>query len=114
MGTRIIVVNGQVNFAKNDEMITAKQYNYKNGYNTIVSHININLSNLQKAKGEVAEQVLDLVELVKDELKKKKPNPVRLRNCVLLINKLISKADDDVFDSLYELKRNISALLKFC
>lgn len=89
----IINVNGgQVNIAKDNANIIATQNNGINGneLDNILKGIMDNLSSLQK---EDADEIIDVVEMVKEELIKTEPKISRLKNCLALIAPMFTIAN---------------------
>lgn len=89
----INVSGGQFNYARDNATINAVQYN--NGANaseldSIIKGIMENLSGLKK---EDADEIVDAVEMAKEELTKPEPRVSRLRNCVSLIAPMFTIAN---------------------
>lgn len=95
MDKRNMTVNisgGQVNIAKDNATINAIQNNWMDGneFETIIQVIKDNLSGLKK---EDANELLDVLEQVKEEIDKEKPKKSRLQNCLKLIAPMITIAN---------------------
>lgn len=86
------VNGGQVNIASGHATINATQNNGVNGkeLDDIIRGIMENLSDLKK---EDADEIADIVEMAKDELKKPEPRVSRLRNCLTLIAPMFTIAN---------------------
>lgn len=80
---------GQINIARDSAIINAVQNNGadRSELESIINNIKDNLSDLNK---EQAEEIIDVLEIVKDELKKPEPKKSRLKNCIALITSMIS------------------------
>lgn len=95
MDKRNVTLNisgGQVNFAKDNAIINATQNNGIGGneLDIIIRAIKENLSGL---KQEDADEIIDVVDMAKEELTKQEPKPSRLRNCITLIAPMITIAN---------------------
>lgn len=95
MNKRNMIVNisgGQVNIAKDNATINAIQNNGLDGneFETIIQAIKDNLSGLKKEDGD---EILDVLEHVKEEIDKEKPKKSRLQNCLKLIAPMITIAN---------------------
>ena len=95
MNKRNMTVNisgGQVNIAKDNATINAIQNNGLDGnqFETIIQAIKDNLSGLKKEDGD---EILDVLEQVKEEIDKEKPKKSRLQNCLKLIAPRITIAN---------------------
>ena len=95
MNKRNMTVNisgGQVNIAKDNATINAIHNNGMNGkeFETIIQTIKDNLSGLKKEDGD---EILDVLEQVKEEIDKEKPKKSRLQNCLKLIAPMITIAN---------------------
>ena len=95
MDKRNMIVNisgGQVNIAKDNATINAIQNNGMDGneFETIIQVIKDNLSGLKK---EDADELLDVLEQVKEEIDKEKPKKSRLQNCLKLVAPMITIAN---------------------
>ena len=89
----INVNGGQVSYARDNATINAVQYNNganANQLNDIIKGIMENLSGLNK---ENADEITDVVDMVKEELSKPEPKPSRLRNCLTLIAPMFTVAN---------------------
>lgn len=86
------VSGGQVNIAGDHAAINAAQYNGvgDNEWNTIINGIIENLSDLKKGD---ADEIRDVLDMAKEELRKPEPKVSRLRNCVALIAPMITVAN---------------------
>ena len=78
------ISGGQVNLASGNGIINATQNNgiSASELDNIIKGIMDNLFNL---KEEDAEEIKDVIDMVKEEFGKPKPKASRLRNCVTLI-----------------------------
>lgn len=83
---------GQVNFAKDNATIYATQNNDvgTGELDRIIKGITDHLSELNKAD---ADEIKDVIDMVKEELDKPEPKAGRLRNCVTLIAPMITIAN---------------------
>lgn len=83
---------GQFSLAQDNAKIYATQNNVvsKNELDNIINGITENLSALKK---EDAENIKDVVDMVKEELQKPEPKVGRLRNCVTLIAPMLTIAN---------------------
>ena len=86
------ITGGQVNFAKDNAIINATQNNgvSSDELETIIKAIKDNLSGLKK---EEADEIVDVVDMAREELTKPEPKAGRLRNCVTLIAPMITIAN---------------------
>ena len=86
------ISGGQVNFAKDNENINAIQNNGmgNNELDAIIGEIKNNLSELKK---EDAEEIMDIVDMAREELAKPQPKVSRLRNCIALIAPMMTIAN---------------------
>lgn len=86
------ITGGQVNFAKDNATINATQNNgvSSNELETIIKVIKDNLSDLKK---EEADEIIDVVDMAKEELTKPEPKTSRLRNCITLIAPMMTIAN---------------------
>ncbi len=78
------VTGGQINIAKDNGNVNAIQNNGigNNELDAIIGEIKNNLSELKK---EDAEEIMDIVDMAREELAKPQPKVSRLRNCIALI-----------------------------
>lgn len=98
MGNKNMTINangGQVNVANDSSIMNVVQNNYNNGVNAnelndIIKGIIENLSGLNK---ENADEIMDVVEMAKEELSKPEPKVSRLKNCVTLIAPMFTIAN---------------------
>lgn len=87
---------GIVSVANDNSKVKIKQYNYYNNrvdaseLDNIIKGIMENLSALKK---EDADEIVDVVEMAKEELAKPEPKASRLRNCVSLIAPMFTIAN---------------------
>ena len=86
---------GIVSVANDNSKVKIKQYNYNNRVDAseldnIIKGIMENLSALIK---EDADEIVDVVEMAKEELAKPEPKASRLRNCVSLIAPMFTIAN---------------------
>ena len=86
------VQEGQLNIASDNATINATQNNGFSTYelDSIIKGIMDNLSDLKK---EDADEIIDAVDMAKEELYKPDPKVSRLRNCVTLIAPMITIAN---------------------
>lgn len=91
-GVTFNITGGQVNFAKDNANINATQNNgiSENELNVIIKAIKDNLSGVKK---EEADQIIDVVDMAKEELTKSEPKISRLRNCITLIAPMMTIAN---------------------
>lgn len=87
-----VSAGGQVNFASGNAILYVTQNNGLsiNELDNIIKGIMDNLADLRK---EDAEELKDIVDMVKEELGKPKPKASRLRNCVTLIAPMFTIAN---------------------
>ncbi len=86
------ISGGQINIAQDNSTINATQNNgvSTNELDNIIKGIVENLSSLKKEK---ADELIDVVNMAKEELEKPKPKVSRLRNCVTLISPMVTIAN---------------------
>ena len=86
------ITGGQVNFAKDNANINATQNNgiSENELDVIIKAIKDNLLGVKK---EEADEIIDVVEMAKEELTKPEPIISRLRNCITLIAPMMTIAN---------------------
>lgn len=91
-GMIVNISGGQVNIAKDSATINAIQNNggCVSELDIIVKGIMDNLSELKK---EDAEEIVDVLDMVKEELAKSEPKKNRLRNCLTLIAPMMTIAN---------------------
>lgn len=91
-GMIINMNGGQLNLARDNATIHATQNNGVNGNELydIIRGIMENLSGLEK---EDAEEIVDVVEMAKNELAKPEPKVSRLKNCLTLIAPMFTIAN---------------------
>lgn len=91
-GMVINMSGGQLNFAKDNATIYATQNDGVNGreLDDIIKRIMENISGLEK---EDADEIIDVVEMAKNELIKPEPKVSRLRNCLTLIAPMFTIAN---------------------
>lgn len=80
---------GQINIARDNATINAVQNNgnSEREIETIINNIKDNLSGLSEQE---ANEIIDVLEMAKDELGKVEPKKSRLKNCITLIAPMIS------------------------
>ena len=83
---------GQFNYANDNSTINAIQNNgiSTNELDNIIKAIKENLGGLEK---EEAEEIIDVVDMTKEELVKPRPKVSRLKNCLTLITPMLSIAN---------------------
>lgn len=86
------VHDGQVNIANDNATIYATQ-NKGVGCDELDKIIRGIVADLPCLKKEEADEIRDVLEMVKDELEKTEPKAGRLRNCVTLIAPMITIAN---------------------
>lgn len=86
------ISGGQVNFAKDNATINAIQCESLSvsELDSIIKAIKDNLSDLKK---EEADEIIDVVDMAREELTKPEPKASRLRNCITLIAPMMTIAD---------------------
>lgn len=91
-GMTFNITGGQVNFAKDNAIINATQSNGIGGneLDIIIKAIKENLSGL---KQEDADEIIDVVDMAREELTKPEPKTSRLRNCITLIAPMMTVAN---------------------
>lgn len=83
---------GQVNYAKDNATINATQ-NYGLKENELGKIINDIIDNISYFNKEDSETILDTLNMIHDELSKKKPSGSCLRNCVTLLSPMVTIAN---------------------
>ncbi len=83
------ISGGQINIAKDNSTINAIQNNgvSVSELDNIIKEIMENLSGLEKEK---ADEIIDVVNMIKEELEKPEPRVSRLKNCVTLISPIVT------------------------
>lgn len=78
------VNGGQVNLASDNSTVNVNQNNgiNENELDNIIKGIMNNLSTLKK---EDADEIVDIIQITKEELEKAEPKVSRLKNCINLI-----------------------------
>lgn len=87
------IINGvQINIGKDNAVIYAQQNNgtVENELNDIVNEIMEQIGNLEEEK---AKEIIDIVEMSKEELEKEKPRESRLKNCLTLLQSAMTIAN---------------------
>lgn len=86
------ITGGQINIAKDNGNVNAIQNNGigNNELDAIIGEIKNNLSELKK---EDAEEIMDIVDMAREELAKPQPKVSRLRNCIALIAPMMTIAN---------------------
>lgn len=86
------ITGGQVNIASDSANINAIQNNGIAGeeLDKIIKNIKESLSSLKK---DDAGQIVDVVDMVQDEMKKSEPRSSRLRNCLSLLAPMMTIAN---------------------
>lgn len=112
-GMIINMSGGQFNFAKDNAIINATQNNGVNSkeLDDIIKGIMENLADLEK---EDADEIVDIVEMVKNEVVKSEPKVSRLRNCLSLIAPMLTIANGipTLATNLYELQEFVMQCIK--
>lgn len=98
---------GQVNIANGYSTINANQSNEiaNNELENIVRQIMMNLSKIDNVD---AQQITDVIEIVKEEITKPEPKASRLRNCIAILAPLIS-----ITNGIPILAENLQAFANF-
>lgn len=98
---------GQFSLAQDNSKIYVTQNNgvSANELDNIIKGITENLSGLKK---DDAENINDIVDMVKDELTKPQPKAGRLRNCVTLISPMFTIAN-----GIPTLANNLNKLVQY-
>ncbi len=101
------ISGGQNNVAQDNSIINATQ---NNGISTseldsIIKGIMENLSGLEKEK---ADEIIDAVNMAKEELGKSEPRVDRLRNCVTLISPMFT-----IVNGIPTLANNLQKLVEY-
>lgn len=101
------ISGGQVNFAKDNAIINAIQCEGLSGseLDIIIKSIKDNLSDLKK---EEADEIIDVVDMAREELTKPEPKASRLRNCITLIAPMMTIAN-----GIPVLENNLQKLQEF-
>lgn len=88
-GNHTIISGVQINFGKDNAVIYAEQNNEiaeneitENELNDIVKEIMDQIGNLEEEK---ATEIIDIIEMSKEELEREKPRESRLKNCLTLL-----------------------------
>ena len=94
-GVIFTVNGGQLNISKDDSTLYANQYNTSNNsqqeeLENVIKAIKEDISSLEKQK---ADELMDIIDMVKTELAKPAPQPSRLRNCVTLLGPMFTVAN---------------------
>ncbi len=86
------ITGGQINIAKDNGNVNAIQNNGigNNELDAIIGEIKNDLSELKK---EDAEEIMDIVDMAREELAKTQPKVSRLRNCITLIAPMMTIAN---------------------
>ena len=86
------ITGGQINIAKDNGNVNAIQNNGigNNELDAIIGEIKNNWSELKK---EDAEEIMDIVDMAREELAKPQPKVSRLRNCIALIAPMMTIAN---------------------
>lgn len=86
------ITGGQINIAKDNWNVNAIQNNGigNNELDAIIGEIKNDLSELKK---EDAEEIMDIVDMAREELAKTQPKVSRLRNCITLIAPMMTIAN---------------------
>lgn len=112
-GMIINMSGGQFNLAKDNATINATQNNGVNSkeLDDIIKGIMENLSDLKR---EDADEIVDIVEMVKNEVVKPEPKVSRLRNCLSLIAPMITIANGipTLATNLHELQKFIMQCIR--
>ena len=101
------ISGGQVNFAKNNAIINATQNNGISG-SELDSLIKVIKENLSGLKQEDADEIIDVVDMAREELTKPEPKTSRLRNCITLIAPMMTVAN-----GIPSLANNLQKLQEF-
>lgn len=89
----INVNGGQFSYARDNATINAVQYNNGANANELDNIIKGIMENLSGLKKEDADEIVDAVEMTKEELAKSEPKASRLRNCLTLIAPMFTIAN---------------------
>lgn len=89
----INISGGQYNSARGNAIINAVQYNNVANESELDHIIKGIMENLYGLKKEDAEEIVDIVEMTKEELTKSEPKISRLRNCLSLIAPMFTVAN---------------------
>lgn len=107
------IINGvQINFGKDNAVIYAQQNNgmAENKLHDIVKEIMNQIGNLEEEK---AKEIIDIVEMSKEELEKENPRESRLKNCLTLLKSAMTIANGipKLFENLKKLQELIMQYL---
>lgn len=111
----ITINGGQFNMSKDTSTLNANQYNWDNNINSeLESIINAITDNIYELEKEMADQLLDIVEMAKSELIKPTPRPSILRNCIVLLAPMITiiNGTPKLVENLNKLSELIKSFLK--
>ena len=89
----INVNGGQFSYARDHATINAVQYNNGANVNELDDIIKGIMENLSGLKKKDADEIVDAVEMAKEELAKPEPKVSRLRNCLTLIAPMFTVAN---------------------
>ena len=107
------VSGGQVNVASGNAIINATQNERitSSELNNLINSIKDNLSNMQHAD---VENIIDIIDMAKEELEKPEPKASRLRNCVTLLAPMITIANGTptLVDNLQKFQEFIMQFIK--
>lgn len=113
----IYTMNGvQFNISKDDSTLYANQYNVDNNkkifeLENIIKTITDNIYFLEKQK---ADELIDIMDMIKNELIKPTPQPSRLRNCLTLLGPMFTVANGVpvLIENLHKLQDLILTFIK--
>lgn len=115
-GLTVTVNGGQFNISKDDSTLYVTQYNVDNNsrlfeLENIIKTITDNVYLLEKQK---ADELIDIVDIIKTELIKPVPQPSRLRNCLTLLGPMFTVANGIpvLIENLHKLQEIILPLIK--
>ena len=98
---------GQINYAKDNATINATQ-NYGLKENELEKIIKDIIDNISYFNKEDYETILDTLEMIQNELSKKKPSSSRLRNCVTLLSPMVT-----IVNEIPQVAEKIGAVISY-
>ena len=102
------ISGGQFNLAKDNGNITAIQNNGigNNELDAVIREIKNDLFDIRK---EDADEIIDIMDMAKEELAKQQPKISRLRNCIALVAPMMTIANGipNLLDNLEKFQRFI-------
>ena len=102
------VSGGQINIAKDSSTINAVQNNGR-GKDELEEIVKDIMENIHTLDEEQVDEIVDMLELVRQELSKPTPKTSRLKNCLALIDPMLSIANGipTLYSNLHKLQEVI-------